>query len=494
MNNSATASDVAVGVTASRQRPAIRSVVRTLVLALTVLLLIPPSAAWALAVIVPSLSPFVALTAVVGVHAVSWTVWVGVAVGGIVTVRRRWFCRWICPVGLLADAATRAGLRCGRHAGRLPPVGQWIFWSTVGGACVGYPVLVWLDPLALFSGSFTILINPASGTAWWSLVGLATVLIASAVWPGLWCGRLCPLGAMQDSLGSIGQAIRRLPILRSKRRETSIDNEPDDPSSYENATSTGALVSSRLRTGHGVAATEPVSFQSGHGRNGAVDVRAGSHRSSGGSLGSSNASLHSDRGRPNQGSRLAVSRRFLLATLLGGVWASAARVLHGKVPPPLRPPGARDETRFVGLCVRCGNCVRVCPVRIIRPDGAEHGLAGLLAPILDFREDYCREDCTRCTQVCPSGALARLTLEEKPAAAIGLAHVDMDLCLLRDERECSACRNSCPYDAIAYVWSDVDYMTTPQIDPEKCPGCGACEQACPTHPTKAIAVRPRRVL
>ena len=400
--------------------------IRALVFALTVLLLLPTDAAWGLAVIVPSSSPFVALTAVLSEHDVSGAVWMGLVVGGIATVRRRWFCRWMCPVGLLADTAARAGLRCGCRARRIAPVGQWVLWSTVGGALVGYPVLVWLDPLALYSGSFTIVNGSTSGAAWWSWVGLATVLIASAVWPGLWCARICPLGAMQDYLSGIRRGIHRFVPARA------------------------------------------------HGRIGAVSLSK--------SAGS------------NQDTPIAVSRRFLLGTLIGAVWASAARAVHGKVSRPLRPPGAREETRFVGLCIRCGNCVRVCPARIIRPDGTEHGVAGLLAPILDFREDYCREDCTRCTQVCPSGALARLTVEDKSAAVIGVARVDMELCLLRDDRECSACRSSCPYDAITYVWADADYMTTVQVDPEKCPGCGACEQACPTRPTKAITVQPQRPL
>jgi ferredoxin len=134
--------------------------------------------------------------------------------------------------------------------------------------------------------------------------------------------------------------------------------------------------------------------------------------------------------------------------------------------------------------------VRACPTRIISPAGGRHGLAGLLTPTLHFERDYCREDCSRCTDVCPTGALVPIAPRSKLAAPMGLPDVDMDLCLLGDDRECSACRRSCPYGAITYVFSEIDYTLTPRVDPAKCPGCGACELACPTAPTKAIVVRP----
>ncbi len=154
------------------------------------------------------------------------------------------------------------------------------------------------------------------------------------------------------------------------------------------------------------------------------------------------------------------------------------------------PPGAIDESQFTGVCLRCGNCARSCPSGIIRPDLGEQGVAGFLTPVLRFDKDYCREDCHQCTQVCPNGALRRMSLEEKQAAPIGLAEVDMDTCII-NEASCSLCIGVCPYEAILEDWDEEGYETTIVVDASKCPGCGACEVSCPTEPHKAIVVRQR---
>jgi len=108
----------------------------------------------------------------------------------------------------------------------------------------------------------------------------------------------------------------------------------------------------------------------------------------------------------------------------------------------------------------------------------------LLTPAVHFDDEYCREDCVRCMEVCPSGALQ---LVEKTQVRIGLPRVDMDVCFAGQDHECSVCRNRCPYDAISVVFAEADYSMTPTVDPDKCTGCGACEVACPV---KAIVVFP----
>ena len=183
-----------------------------------------------------------------------------------------------------------------------------------------------------------------------------------------------------------------------------------------------------------------------------------------------------------------VSRRTIFGLLTGAASAKVLRLTGQESSQPPRPPGAADELILRGLCTRCGNCIRSCPYGIIRRDTGQHGLTGILAPVLTFEEDYCRENCVRCTRVCPSGALVGVDLKDKPGVHIGLAQVDMNLCLLGEDRECSACMRWCPYEAIRYVFSEVEYTLVPLIDPGRCNGCGACEKACPTGLHKAIRV------
>jgi ferredoxin-type protein NapF len=181
-------------------------------------------------------------------------------------------------------------------------------------------------------------------------------------------------------------------------------------------------------------------------------------------------------------------RRTILGAIFGVVWATTTLKIRAKSLAPRRPPGAIDESRFTGLCMRCGNCSRACPTAIITHDQGESGLAGLLTPRIDFHHGYCLEDCNQCTLVCPSGAIEPVPLDRKISARIGTPVVNMDLCLLGADRECSICRNRCPFEAIQLVFSEETYTLTPQVDLQRCPGCGACQVACPTSPEKAIVV------
>jgi ferredoxin-type protein NapF len=193
---------------------------------------------------------------------------------------------------------------------------------------------------------------------------------------------------------------------------------------------------------------------------------------------------------PNYGLLLA-SRRFFVLSALGIAMGLAARrvgAARGE-DAPLRPPGASPETLFAGLCLRCGNCIRSCPEKIIYSDLGQAGVAGLLAPVVRYEKKYCREGCTVCTELCPSGALQPLNVKEKQRYIIGEALLDIELCVLAlGQRDCDACARACPYDAVHIFWDEDQYIAYPVVDFKKCNGCGACEVACPVSGYKAIRV------
>ena len=184
----------------------------------------------------------------------------------------------------------------------------------------------------------------------------------------------------------------------------------------------------------------------------------------------------------------AFGRRTFLGVAAGGTAALALRRLLPGATPPLRPPGARPEDHFAGLCARCGACIRACPYQILRADFGEGGWTGLLAPVVDYSKAHCFEYCNECTKVCPTGAIGRLTLEAKRNLALGLAEVDRSRCIAwTDRQHCMVCQEFCPYLAIEAA--DHNGVPCPVVQPDQCRGCGACQVNCPARPDRAIVVR-----
>jgi ferredoxin-type protein NapF len=351
------------------------------------------------------LSPFAAICDAIALRSVSLGIGAGLALAAIAIFYRRWFCKHACPVGLLLDGVSRIGPQKSGWWARCPHLGRYSAILTVAGSVVGYPLLLWMDPLAVFSSSFAIRTAGSALSTVLAVLGLSTLISLSFISGPVWCARLCPLGGTLDLLASI---------------------------------------KTWFKTGRKDSMAPAV-----EGRRSFILAAAG----------------------------IAMG---LLTRRLGASRRENA---------PLRPPGATGESIFSGLCLRCGNCVRSCPAKIIHADVGQAGVAGLLAPILHYEKAYCLEDCTACTQVCPSGAIQALKLPEKQRYVIGEALMDGSQCVLAlGQRDCNACVRACPFDAVRIHWDEEQYIAYPIVDWEKCNGCGACEVACPTYGDKAIQV------
>lgn len=160
--------------------------------------------------------------------------------------------------------------------------------------------------------------------------------------------------------------------------------------------------------------------------------------------------------------------------------------------PAVCPPGAQSIDRYLQRCTACHLCVSACPTHVLRPAGLELGFLGWQRPRLDFTKAYCNFDCTRCGEVCPTGAIELLALPDKQLTRVGRAELKVDLCVVkRDGTECAACSEHCPTKAVETV-PYRDNLRLPEVKAELCIGCGACEFACPVVPEKAIKVTGRR--
>ncbi len=174
----------------------------------------------------------------------------------------------------------------------------------------------------------------------------------------------------------------------------------------------------------------------------------------------------------------------------------------------LRPPGALDEEYFLSRCVRCGECIKVCPNNALHPAFSEAGLEGLWTPVVVPRMGYCETSCVLCSQVCPTGAIWEITAKEKgwsvdvgrtdKPVRLGTAFYDRGRCLpWAMATDCIVCEEWCPTSPKAIYLRPAEVIDAagnskevkqPYLDPARCVGCGACEYACPVQDRPAVYV------
>jgi MauM/NapG family ferredoxin protein len=172
-------------------------------------------------------------------------------------------------------------------------------------------------------------------------------------------------------------------------------------------------------------------------------------------------------------------------------------------PACIRPPGALEEEEFLARCVRCGQCMKICPENALHPALDEAGVEGLWTPVLIPRIGYCQPSCTLCTQVCPTAALRRVSEDQKTGAngaemvRLGTAFFDRGRCLpWAMGTPCQVCEEFCPTSPKAIWTEEVEVLVEgkptklkrPHVDPSRCNGCGACEFVCPVNDKAAIRV------
>lgn len=168
-------------------------------------------------------------------------------------------------------------------------------------------------------------------------------------------------------------------------------------------------------------------------------------------------------------------------------------------PMALRPPGALDEDRFIGACIRCGLCVRGCPYDTLKLSKlGEDVMTG--TPYFTARDVPCEmcEDIP-CVRACPTGALDP-ELADIVDARMGLAVlIDQETCLNCQGLRCDVCYQVCPLIKSA-ITLEIQHdkrggkhaFFIPTVHSDTCTGCGKCEHAC-VLPEAAIKVLPKEL-
>jgi len=376
----------------------------------------------------------------------------------------RFWCGWLCPLGTILDLfgpnvrkAIPQWLRQAKH---------FLLFIIIFVALLANLTLIFLDPI-------TILLRPLAGAVYPGIQGaiaassesqpliypilalpLVIILGLNLLAKRFWCRYLCPLGAFLGLLSKVAWLKRRVGENCVQCNQC-VPECPMETINEEDSTSDPGECIQCLDC----FARCPV---------GAISF--------GGEWSLS------------WGYEYDPSRRQLLASLATGVVGASllkTGLLKGKNSYQLRPPGPKEE-EFLTKCVRCGRCIKVCPTSALHLALFEAGLEGVWTPMLVPRLGYCDYSCNACGQVCPSGAIPPLSLEEKRKAVIGTAKVDRDRCT-----SCMICRDMCPVGgAIEVVEAEKEGMMVmlPQVVPELCIGCGFCEYICPVEGEAAIRV------
>lgn len=210
-----------------------------------------------------------------------------------------------------------------------------------------------------------------------------------------------------------------------------------------------------------------------------------------------NSSTDTQKQEPDAG-----RRAFLLGTAMATGTALMAQtkvkvdgglaVLEDKKAPrretSITPPGSISSYNMKRHCTACQLCVSACPNNVLRPS---KDLMHLMQPELSYERGYCRPECTRCSQVCPTGAIRLITREQKTAIHVGHAvWVEKNCIPVVNGDTCGNCARHCPAGAIRMIEKEVNGQTVsvPFVDAERCIGCGACEHLCPARPFSAIYV------
>ena len=177
----------------------------------------------------------------------------------------------------------------------------------------------------------------------------------------------------------------------------------------------------------------------------------------------------------------------------------------------ITPPGSLSARNMAEHCTSCQLCINSCPNDVLRPSSS---LDRFMQPEVSYERGYCRPECTRCSDVCPTGAIKPVTVEQRTAIQVGHAVWVKENCVpVADGIPCGNCARHCPAGAIQMVplqagvhqdgrrWLDADNQEIPRekvllipvVNDEKCIGCGACENLCPSRPFSAIYVEGHEV-
>jgi len=409
----------------------------------------------------------------------------------------RFFCGWVCPMGSLLHffsyLAEKMKFYNKSHfkGDKFLPIKYYILLFIILLSIFQINISGYLDPLSLLVKVMSIFIIPVIYTLYNmqilpffvqdyifnNITGREVIYYNSAYLFGIiffvliflnflrsrfWCRYLCPLGAL---LG----AISTFSFFKIQKGENCINCGVCDEKCYANATPSKNDFSKRecMLLFNCIKSC----------KNSAISYKY-------------NISF----------SKFDINRRLALKTFgfgLGTILILKLKNYSIKNEKLIRPPGAMNEEEFLKTCIRCGACMKVCPENFLSPAIAEGGILDLFTPVANAKYGYCIYNCNLCTKVCPTGAIKRLTVDEKQKFTIGTAYIDKNRCLPHAfDTNCAVCEEHCPTSPKAITFETVQkekngeefILRKPIVNPTLCIGCGICQYKCPVNDKYAVYI------
>ena len=411
----------------------------------------------------------------------------------------RVFCGWVCPFGAIHHLIGWLSVRRsspqqqveGNRYRRINAFKYYLLVAFGAAALLGTLQIGLLDPIVTFYRSLSTAVWPtvdqATGSIFlrppayrlsWvfgSLFGL--LLVLNVGWPRFFCRVLCPLGALMGLLG-------RFAWWR-------IDRDPAKCTDCDlclKACEGAADPQSHLRKAECFVCMNCLNDC----QYGAISFRF-------------LPSVTREVAHPD------LRRRHVLLGALAGVLFYPLSRASGELTKNfdkavIRPPGSLAEPEFLARCTKCEQCLRVCPTNVLQPTLFEAGLEGFWTPVMNNRMGYCELNCVLCGQVCPTGAIERISLDRKLGLGeyrdrpikVGTAFFDRGRCLpWAMDTHCVVCEEVCPTSPEAIFTRPVEVVSRngttltlkqPYVDLERCTGCGICEYACPVKDLAGVRV------
>jgi ferredoxin len=443
------------------------------------------------------IDPLVALTTVLSSHVLHHTLLWSLPLIVLTLVFGRFFCGWMCPMGVLHHVLGHLGRKrkvLQRVEQNAPRSSHKIKYAVLavmlGLAAAGSVQIGLLDPIASTWRGLSISVLPAASNTvyglyqgerhfqWGTLITIVFfgALALNFVYPRFYCRVLCPLGAFLGLLSKFS-------LFRISK----------DLSRCNDCDVCGADCQGAADPQGTVRATECMVC---------LNCTKGCKR--GGIAYRFLPALKLTRTETDLS-----RRKWITAGIAGVASVPLMRASDGVDPRPnparIRPPGALDEPDFLAKCLKCDACMKVCPTGGLQPALYEAGLEGFWSPILIPRIGYCEHSCTLCGQICPTGAITHLKVAEKigdmparPPTRIGSAFFDKGRCLPWGyNTECIVCEEVCPPSPKA-IYFKIETITArdgtqktlkfPYVDLDHCTGCGICETRCPVVDRAGVRV------